>query len=213
MECPKCGHTNPDTAMNCEECRINLEGAREHLDKRRRIEAKKEVQKRRKTFMAGVHVFFVVVGIVSLMSVVSAISLFIRGKASILALFSPFSLFGIPLAIMALWALLSPGSAYNVFRRSSTTAPAKVLGRYTKKHDEGTDYWVTVQFNAVRPGGAVEQVTLKAQVSKRFYDRLHPGTEVTVRYATEDPCITFLQGEEVGLYSQWFERYLGLKGT
>jgi len=32
MQCPKCGHINPDNATNCEKCRINLVWAREHLD-------------------------------------------------------------------------------------------------------------------------------------------------------------------------------------
>ena len=32
MQCPKCGHINPDDAVNCEKCRINLVWAREHLD-------------------------------------------------------------------------------------------------------------------------------------------------------------------------------------
>jgi len=31
MQCPKCGHTNPDDATNCEKCGINLAWAREHL--------------------------------------------------------------------------------------------------------------------------------------------------------------------------------------
>ena len=58
---------------------------------------------------------------------------------------------------------------------------------------------------------AVEQVTLEAE-GKALYDRLRPGTKVTVRYATENPRIAFLAGEERGVvYSQWFERYLGLR--
>lgn len=32
MQCPKCGHINPDDAANCQECRINLAWAREHLE-------------------------------------------------------------------------------------------------------------------------------------------------------------------------------------
>jgi hypothetical protein len=113
-------------------------------------------------------------------------------------------LIGILMLVSVLRALRSPRSSHNVFRRSSTTVRAKVLERKTETHtswDEYTGtstyriYKVIVRFDAVRSGAAVEQVTLEARVSKRLYDRLSPGTEVTVRYATEDPCLAFLEGE------------------
>jgi len=33
MKCPKCGHINPDDAVNCQECRVNLAWAKENLGK------------------------------------------------------------------------------------------------------------------------------------------------------------------------------------
>jgi hypothetical protein len=48
MECPKCGHINPDTAINCEECRINLDWAIQHLGKGQRSDKHRRMEERRK---------------------------------------------------------------------------------------------------------------------------------------------------------------------
>ena len=131
MECPKCGYTNPDTAMNCEKCRTNLEWAREHLDRRQRIEAKKEVQERRKPSMAENYQVVAILGVVLLMA--SAYFIIAWGWEASACYSVPCMLVGILMVVWVLNALTSPVSSYNVFRRSSTTVQAKVLRRHTER--------------------------------------------------------------------------------
>jgi hypothetical protein len=48
MKCPKCGHVNPDDAVNCERCRVNLAWAREHLDEYVSEEEKQLLEQQRR---------------------------------------------------------------------------------------------------------------------------------------------------------------------
>jgi hypothetical protein len=206
MECPKCGHINPDTAMKCEKCWIHLEWAREHWEgERRRV----ELQKRRKPFTSlGLFVIFVVVGMVA--GVIYLINV-VTDTRSDLPLTLLLAICALSVGLYGLlWELRSPRSSQNVFRRSSTTTQVMILSRHTETHtwepENGgtvtrTTYYAIFHFDAVRPGRAVEQVTLKAKVSKKLYDRLLTGTKLTVRYASEDPCVALFEGE---LGFTWF---------
>jgi hypothetical protein len=169
------------------------------------------VQKRERPSTTGATVCSVPIGTVSLISLVYFFFFTAAPRTDVVLVWAGLSLFGILFLPLGLWDLLSPGSAYNKFRRSSTTVQAKVVG-YRREEREAalkvepedymdgdyhTFYFVEVQFDAVRSGAAVEQVTLEADASEELWKRLRrPGTEVTVRYAREDPRVALLEGEK-----------------
>jgi hypothetical protein len=56
--------------------------------------------------------------------------------------------------------------------------------------EEWHGYWVFFQFDTNEG-----QITLKARVSKSFYESVKPGVTLAVRYNATDPCIALLEGE------------------
>ena len=90
------------------------------------------------------------------------------------------------LTIMALWTA----------RVTTRASFSRFFWGHSPEHGDFDMYMVLVQFDAVRSGADLEQVTLVAQVSRELWKCLsRRGTEVTVRYATEDPSIALLEGE------------------
>ena len=52
-----------------------------------------------------------------------------------------------------------------------------------------------IKFNAARPDATVDEVSLRAFVSAKIFNRYLPGSAVEVKYLPEDPCIAILEGE------------------
>jgi hypothetical protein len=104
---------------------------------------------------------------------------------------------GVAFGALGLSVYLDSRRGLNALRRSPVTSRATILDRQVELsrdrywEREWHTYWVVVQFYA---GEA--QVTLRARVSKPFYDSLSPGATVAVRYAAADPRIALLEGED-----------------
>jgi hypothetical protein len=197
--CPVCGHAVEEAGWTCKHCgSVNLRG---NIFCTRCGQHKFKSPQRIRQPYRGLYLSL------SLLALLLGV-IFALGVKSFDPRWASYLLGGgsIPALLMLIMHLRERGK-WEVFQDSASTAQAKVLGRRKEREISGSGtivdlfllffpqyiYEVVIQFDAIRPSFTVEQVTLKARVSKGFFDRHPPGSTVEVRYAQEDPTVATLE--------------------
>jgi hypothetical protein len=111
------------------------------------------------------------------------------------------SLAGVALLGWGAWIWKWPASRRNVYLRSMKETTGTVKGAAIRQHtDEYGNvyfrYYVTVWFDAETGEDEVRRVAVRARLKERIWSSVAvTESEVTVRYASEDPTIALIEGE------------------
>ncbi len=110
-------------------------------------------------------------------------------------LYSSFTFFFSCFILIILCGFLSFDELNTYIRlsRASVTSPATVVGRYTSKSDDSTNYYIVYEFRYSKPDGEPVVQRDEDRVSFDEYEWLEPGTQIEVFYDPSDPTISALQ--------------------